>query len=222
MVFNFEEEREAQKWWTIVSSSLREVQKGRCQVPGGGTAPWRSCAPSAPFLAPGLGRPACPAWSGPRGTILIIVILMLFQIIGVRAPPAASGSGAVLPGRLEPSAGPLRGSVGSERRRTPCSEPFPRPACPGARRNSEGPVVVWLRVVEHPGGKEPARGRALGWEGSCSLGGRGEQPWRGWGAQSLLPSIRAAPRPQESSSHVLTGTAGCPLLPDLGEPLGWG
>ncbi|KAM6143046.1 ranBP-type and C3HC4-type zinc finger-containing protein 1-like [Phoenicopterus ruber ruber] len=27
MVFNFEEEREAQKWWTIVSSSLREVQK---------------------------------------------------------------------------------------------------------------------------------------------------------------------------------------------------
>lgn len=28
MVFNFEEEREAQKWWTIVSSSLREVQKG--------------------------------------------------------------------------------------------------------------------------------------------------------------------------------------------------
>lgn len=30
MVFNFEEEREAQKWWTIVSSSLREVQKGQC------------------------------------------------------------------------------------------------------------------------------------------------------------------------------------------------
>ncbi|XP_074023810.1 ranBP-type and C3HC4-type zinc finger-containing protein 1-like [Numenius arquata] len=27
MVFSFEEEREAQKWWTIVSSSLREVQK---------------------------------------------------------------------------------------------------------------------------------------------------------------------------------------------------
>lgn len=31
MVFNFEEEREAQKWWTIVSSSLREVQKGQCR-----------------------------------------------------------------------------------------------------------------------------------------------------------------------------------------------
>uniref|UniRef100_A0A8V0Y6K6 SHANK associated RH domain interactor n=1 Tax=Gallus gallus TaxID=9031 RepID=A0A8V0Y6K6_CHICK len=30
MVFSFEEEREAQKWWTIVSSSLREAQKGRC------------------------------------------------------------------------------------------------------------------------------------------------------------------------------------------------
>ncbi|XP_031465325.1 sharpin isoform X2 [Phasianus colchicus] len=27
MVFSFEEEREAQKWWTIVSSSLREAQK---------------------------------------------------------------------------------------------------------------------------------------------------------------------------------------------------
>uniref|UniRef100_A0A8B9SCK5 RanBP-type and C3HC4-type zinc finger-containing protein 1 n=1 Tax=Apteryx owenii TaxID=8824 RepID=A0A8B9SCK5_APTOW len=27
MVFNFEEEREAQKWWTVMSSSLREVQK---------------------------------------------------------------------------------------------------------------------------------------------------------------------------------------------------
>ncbi|XP_074745762.1 sharpin [Strix uralensis] len=27
LVFDFEEEREAQKWWTIVSSSLREVQK---------------------------------------------------------------------------------------------------------------------------------------------------------------------------------------------------
>nr|XP_033785850.1 sharpin isoform X2 [Geotrypetes seraphini] len=28
MIFNFEDEREAQKWWTVVSSSLREVQKG--------------------------------------------------------------------------------------------------------------------------------------------------------------------------------------------------
>ena len=28
VAFAFEEEREAQKWWTIVSSSLREVQKG--------------------------------------------------------------------------------------------------------------------------------------------------------------------------------------------------
>ncbi|XP_050795305.1 sharpin isoform X2 [Gopherus flavomarginatus] len=27
MVFHFEDEREAQKWWTVVSSSLREVQK---------------------------------------------------------------------------------------------------------------------------------------------------------------------------------------------------
>ncbi|XP_029448080.1 ranBP-type and C3HC4-type zinc finger-containing protein 1-like isoform X2 [Rhinatrema bivittatum] len=27
MTFNFEDEREAQKWWTVVSSSLREVQK---------------------------------------------------------------------------------------------------------------------------------------------------------------------------------------------------
>lgn len=27
MIFNFEDEREAQKWWTVVSSSLREVQK---------------------------------------------------------------------------------------------------------------------------------------------------------------------------------------------------
>lgn len=28
--FTFPEEREAQRWWTIVSSSLREVQKGWC------------------------------------------------------------------------------------------------------------------------------------------------------------------------------------------------
>ncbi|KQK84745.1 hypothetical protein AAES_45759 [Amazona aestiva] len=28
LLLSFEEEREAQKWWTIVSSSLREVQKG--------------------------------------------------------------------------------------------------------------------------------------------------------------------------------------------------
>uniref|UniRef100_A0A8C8RJW0 RanBP-type and C3HC4-type zinc finger-containing protein 1 n=1 Tax=Pelusios castaneus TaxID=367368 RepID=A0A8C8RJW0_9SAUR len=27
LVFNFEDEREAQKWWTVISSSLREVQK---------------------------------------------------------------------------------------------------------------------------------------------------------------------------------------------------
>lgn len=33
MVFNFEEEREAQKWWTIVSSSLREVEKGQRLAP---------------------------------------------------------------------------------------------------------------------------------------------------------------------------------------------
>lgn len=58
MVFNFEEEREAQKWWTIVSSSLREVQKGRCRVLGGGhgdtdSPRGGSCVPSALFLAPG-------------------------------------------------------------------------------------------------------------------------------------------------------------------------
>ncbi|XP_018429487.1 PREDICTED: ranBP-type and C3HC4-type zinc finger-containing protein 1-like [Nanorana parkeri] len=28
MAFNFEDEREAQKWWTVVSSSLREAKKG--------------------------------------------------------------------------------------------------------------------------------------------------------------------------------------------------
>lgn len=45
MVFNFEEEREAQKWWTIVSSSLREVQKGQCgQVAARGLAgTWGIC-----------------------------------------------------------------------------------------------------------------------------------------------------------------------------------
>lgn len=93
MVFNFEEEREAQKWWTIVSSSLREVQKGRCRVLGGdGTAP-------GGFVCAQCSVPG--AW---RGTILAVVILILFQMIWVCAPPAL-GSGAVFLGGLEPSEG---------------------------------------------------------------------------------------------------------------------
>ncbi|XP_074942123.1 sharpin isoform X2 [Phalacrocorax aristotelis] len=43
MVFNFEEEREAQKWWTIVSSSLREVQKASDSM----LAPQASSLPAA-------------------------------------------------------------------------------------------------------------------------------------------------------------------------------
>lgn len=29
IVFHFEDEREAQQWWTVVSSSLKEVHKGQ-------------------------------------------------------------------------------------------------------------------------------------------------------------------------------------------------
>lgn len=32
LLLSFQEEREAQKWWTIISSSLREVQKGPCGI----------------------------------------------------------------------------------------------------------------------------------------------------------------------------------------------
>ncbi|KAM6087655.1 sharpin [Chlamydotis macqueenii] len=48
MVLDFEEEREAQKWWTIVSSSLREVQK----------APDGAPAAQAPSLPAAAGGPA--------------------------------------------------------------------------------------------------------------------------------------------------------------------
>ncbi|XP_068789715.1 sharpin isoform X2 [Struthio camelus] len=48
MVFNFEEEREAQKWWTIVSSSLREVQKA-----SDSSSTLASQTPSLPMAAGG-------------------------------------------------------------------------------------------------------------------------------------------------------------------------
>ncbi|XP_019467356.1 sharpin, partial [Meleagris gallopavo] len=52
MVFSFEEEREAQKWWTIVSSSLREAQKARAhRLPVARLRPHGSRSPSAEDLA---------------------------------------------------------------------------------------------------------------------------------------------------------------------------
>ncbi|XP_025970586.2 sharpin isoform X2 [Dromaius novaehollandiae] len=48
MVFSFEEEREAQKWWTVVSSSLREVQKA-----SDSSSMLASPAPSLPVAAGG-------------------------------------------------------------------------------------------------------------------------------------------------------------------------
>ncbi|XP_062426752.1 sharpin isoform X3 [Rhea pennata] len=48
MVFNFEEEREAQKWWTVMSSSLREVQKA-----SDSSSMLASQTPSLPMAAEG-------------------------------------------------------------------------------------------------------------------------------------------------------------------------
>ncbi|CAM5087793.1 unnamed protein product [Eretmochelys imbricata] len=52
MVFHFEDEREAQKWWTVVSSSLREVQKA---------AESPSVLVSQPSPLPSASRNALPA-----------------------------------------------------------------------------------------------------------------------------------------------------------------
>ncbi|KAM5157644.1 ranBP-type and C3HC4-type zinc finger-containing protein 1-like [Mantella aurantiaca] len=58
VTFNFQDEREAQKWWTVVSSSLREAQKA--------VKNQRDLSPANPRSPPSLGEPLSPEATPPE------------------------------------------------------------------------------------------------------------------------------------------------------------